>query len=602
MKDKNKYIYSIILIVLVGYGFYWFREYGPGYIGSSNIEELEIMSHIRFLSDDERAGRYPGSRESKDVISYITKQFKRYKIEPGASRSRFIQPFTIVDSMSLGDKNYFYFNSDSLQLKKDFIPLWFSGSGALKTEVAFAGYGFSINQDSLIWNDYKNIKVQNKWVMVMRHSPERGNPHSVYAPHSDLHKKMMVARDQGAAGIIYISQHQDSTLLELNYIPGYSQSGIPAIHISNAKANEILSFSAQSVKQIQKKMDSNLKSVSFNIPDVNISAKIELKSIRTKAGNIIGKITSRNHKYRDEYIVIGAHFDHLGVGGIGSGSRKIDTVAVHNGADDNASGTAGLIELAHKLRANKHLLKRSVLLVAFDAEEKGILGSKYFINNSPINLSKIVTMINLDMIGRLKDSVFTISGVGTSSIFSSLIDSLDKKSHLKIKKDFSGYGPSDHSSFYAKNIPVLSFFSGFHNDYHLPEDDWEMINSKGEKDILDIVYNAIIFISRIENRPDFLLSGPKEQKTYKGTFKVTLGIIPSYGSVKKGLEVGQISNQNGPAAKAGIKAGDLIKEMNEKKINDIYEYMKRLKEFKKGDQVDVLIDRNSEILTLKVIF
>ena len=602
MKDKNIYIYSVILIILVGYGFYWFREYGPGNIGSSDIEESEIMSHIRFLSDDERGGRYPGSRESKDVISYITKQFKMFKIEPGASRSRFIQPFTILDSIRLGDKNYFYFNSDSLTIKEDFIPLWFSGSGSLKADIAFAGYGFSISQDSLFWNDYKDIKVQNKWVMVMRHSPERGNPHSVYAPHSDLHKKMMVARDQGAAGIIYISQYQDSTLLELKYIPGYSQSGIPAIHISNSKANEILSFSGQSIKQIQKKMNSNRKSVSFNIPNIDISAKIELKSIRIKAGNVIGRITSRNHKYRDEYIVIGAHFDHLGDGGVGSGSRKIDTLAVHNGADDNASGTAGLIELAHKLRANKNLLKRSIILVAFDAEEKGILGSKYFIDNPPINLSKIVTMINLDMIGRLKDSVFTISGVGTSSIFSSLIDSLDKKSHLKIKKDFSGYGPSDHSSFYAKNIPVLSFFSGFHNDYHLPEDDWELINSKGEKDILDIVYNTVLFISRIETRPDFLLSGPKEQKTSRGSFKVTLGIIPSYGSIKEGLEVGQISNQNGPAAKAGIKAGDLIKKMNGKKINDIYEYMKRLKDFQKGDQIDILINRNSELLTLKVTF
>ena len=601
---ENKRILSTILIILVvGLCFYSLRQIGPGDIGAEEISSDDIMKHIRFLADDKRAGRYPGTRESRDVISYLINHLKSYGIQPGGESGSFKQTFSILDSVKLGENNSLTINSKPMNLKEDYVPLWFSGNAALSSDIIFAGYGFNILTDSLVWNDYKDIDVEGKWVMVMRHSPERDNPHSIYAPHSDLHKKMIEARDRGAAGVLFISQIEDTTLIPFRYIPGYSKSGIPAIHLSNRVADDILKNVGTSRKIIQNKMNRDLETISIDIPNVNISSNIELKNIYSRAANVIGQIISRNHRYRDEYIVIGAHFDHLGYGGPGSGSLKPDTSAVHNGANDNASGTAGLLELAQILQANRQLLKRSILLIGFDAEEKGLIGSKYFISNPTIQKNNIVTMINMDMIGKMKDSTLIIGGVGTSPTFEPLLDSLSKLSNLKLEYDQAGYGPSDHASFYAEDIPVLFFFTGdYSNKYHLPEDDWEDINAPGEKQILDIIYKSVIELSRDQTRPAFRIAGPKTRTVQRKNKQVKMGILPYYGGTIEGLKVDKIYDPNGAAAKAGIKSGDIIKSINKKPIKDIYEYMKRMEEIRPGQSIPVDIKRDGKIIMLTVRF
>lgn len=603
MTENKSLLSTILVIIMVGLCFFWFRQVGPGVNRSSDITEKDIVEHIRFLSNDKRAGRYPGTRGSKDVIAYLINQLKSYGIQPAGEGASFKQTFSILDSVKIGRNNSLAINNRPLNIEKDYIPLWFSGNSSLSGEIIFAGYGINLITDSLIWNDYKGLDVEGKWVMIMRHSPERENPHSIYAPHSDLHKKMIVARDRGAAGIIFISQVEDSTLIPFKYIPGYSKSGIPAIHLSNEIADKILNTTGSSRKVIQDRMNKNLKPETFQIPDITISANVELKNIYSRAANVIGKIVSRNHKYRDEYIVIGAHFDHLGFGGPGSGSLKPDTSAIHNGANDNASGTAGLLELAHKLQNNRQLLKRSILLIGFDAEEKGLLGSKYFIQNPTVEKSSIVTMINMDMIGKMKDSTVIIGGVGTSPIFETILDSLSKDSGLMFEFDQAGYGPSDHASFYSENIPVLFFFTGdYNNHYHLPEDDWQSINLKGERQILNVIHNTVIYLSRQDSKPSFTLAGPKKQQTQRNNNKVKLGIIPYYGVTIEGLKIDKIYDPNGPAAKAGIRSGDIIKSINKKPVKDIYEYMKRIEELKKGQNVPVDIKRDGKIIMLTVRF
>ena len=603
MTENKSLLSTILVIIIVGLCFFWFRQAGPGLNGTSDISEKDIVKHIRFLSDDKRAGRYPGTRGSKDVIAYLINQLKSYGVQPAGEGSSFKQTFSILDSVKIGRNNSLKINDRPLNIEEDYIPLWFSGNSSVSAEVVFAGYGINLISDSLVWNDYKDLNVDGKWVMVMRHSPERENPHSVYAPHSDLHKKMIEARDRGAVGIIFISQVEDSTLIPFKYIPGYSKSGIPAIHINNEVADDILNSIGSSRKVVQDKMNSNLKPESFKISDVKISANVELKNIYSRAANVIGKIVSRNHKYRDEYIVIGAHFDHLGYGGPGSGSLKPDTNAIHNGANDNASGTAGLLELAHKLQNNRQLLKRSVLLIGFDAEEKGLLGSKYFIQNPTVEKSDIVTMINMDMIGKMKDSTVVIGGVGTSPIFEKILDSLSMDSGLKFEFDQAGYGPSDHASFYSEDIPVLFFFTGdYDNNYHLPEDDWQSINLKGERQILSVIHNLVIDISRQNLKPPFTLAGPKKQKTQRNNNKIKLGIIPHYGGTIDGLKIDKIYDPNGPAARAGIRSGDIIKSIDKKPVKDIYEYMKRIKDFKKGQSVPIDIKRDGRIIMLTIRF
>ena len=603
MNKNTNSLYTYIFIVFLGLAMIQMNNFGTFRSRSSpSITENDIMDHIRYLSHKDRVGRYPGTRGSKDVISYLIRQFKSFGVKPGGENGSFVQPFNITDGIELGKNNSMIIDGDSLVTGQDYMPLWFSGNETVSSSAVFTGYGFSINEKELKWNDYSGLDVAGKWVIVMRHSPERNNQHSLYTPHSGLHKKMLVARDKGAIGIIYVSQIEDDDLYPLKYRTGFSNAGIPAIHLSNEMADKLFKPVGRTRKNIQNKMNKSLKTVSFKLP-VTINASVELNPIQTRGANVVGLIQSGNRKYRNEYVVVGAHFDHLGMGGAGTGSRKPDTTGIHSGADDNASGTSGLLEIAHKLVSQKSRLKRSIILIGFDAEEKGLLGAKYFVENPLIDLQNIVTMINLDMIGRMKDSSITVGGVGTSPMFEPLLKRESIGRNFTINMTKPGYGPSDHAAFYTNDIPVLFFFTGFHSEYHTPDDSWKLINLKGEKDILNLVYDITFNISRIPKRPVFTEAGPKEGRMQRNTkFKVTFGIVPSYGSTKKGLEVDGISKADGPAAKAGILKGDVIKSIDGKPINDIYEFMDRLGELEPGMTITVLIDRNGAELELPVAF
>ena len=598
MNENKRALYLIVFIVTLGAMLVQTKRTGL----SSDITNDEIMAHIRYLSHENRGGRYPGTRGSKDVIAYMTKHLKSYGVEPGLEGS-YIQPFDITSGIKLGKGNSAQINGDSIFVEKDYIPLWFSSSGPVQASIVFAGYGFDINEKELQWNDYDGLDVKGKWVMVMRHSPERESTHSIFAKHSPLHKKATVARDRGAIGIIFISQIEDDGLFPLNYITGYSNTGISALHFSNNRADKILRNVGWSRERIQKTMNRSLEPVNFIMKDQVLDVNVNLQLITTRCANVVGKIKSGNRKYRDEYVVLGAHFDHVGEGGVGSGSRRPNLLQVHPGADDNASGTSGLLEIAQKLAANKSRLKRSILLIGFDAEEKGLLGSKYFMSNPTIDPNKIITMVNMDMIGRMKDSSATVGGVGTSPLFESLMDSLGTDRSFNLSISGQGFGPSDHASFYSENIPVLFFFSGIHDDYHTPDDTWKHINLQGTTDIVNLVYDITYHLARTPIRPPFTEAGPKQSQQSMGReFAVTLGIMPSYTSTEEGLVIDSISKPDGPAAKAGIKKGDVIKSINDKPIKNIYDYMDRLGELKRGMSVPIVIDRGGELLTLEAIF
>ena len=598
MNQSSQSIYAVISILLIGFVLIISRSN----TSSSEITEDEIMNHIRFLSHENREGRLPGTRGSKDAIAYLIKNFKSYGVKPAFGKS-YTQPFNIKTGIQLGSLNNLVINKDTMAVESDYLPLFFSANGSFSGEVVFAGYGFQINEKELQWDDYKGLDVKDKWVIVMRHSPERNQPHSIYAPHSPLHKKMLVAKDNGAKGIIFVSQIEDEELYPLRYVSGFKNNEAPAIILSKNIANRIFERVGWSTKKIQDEMNQNLKPLSFQLGVLNINVSIDLEPVVKKGANVVGEIRSRNREFRDEYVLIGAHFDHLGMGGAGSGSRKPEENQIHPGADDNASGTAGLLELAQKLSANINSLKRSVLFVGFDAEEKGLLGSKHFIESSPIKIENITTMINMDMIGRMSDSSYTVGGVGTSPSFEYLLDSLKTGRSFDLIMNKPGFGPSDHATFYTKNIPVLFFFSGVHDEYHTPADTWQLINLQGEKHILNFIYDLTYYLSRYPNRPVFQEAGPKKgQMGSPKKFTVTFGIMPSYSSTEKGLEVDGISKSDGPAAIAGIKKGDVIKSINEKSISDIYEYMDRLSTLKPGMTVPVLIERDGEKILLDVTF
>ena len=350
------------------------------------------------------------------------------------------------------------------------------------------------------------------------------------------------------------------------------------------------------LKDLQEKLDNNRSSISFDL-NVSISATVGLRTKKSKGTNVLGLVPGDGSS--DQIIILGAHMDHLGYGGAGSGSLQPDEHTIHNGADDNASGTAGLLELAEKLAANPYPLKRDVLFIAFDAEEKGLLGSKHFVDNSVINLENVAAMLNMDMIGRLKDSSLTVGGTGTSPLFEPLLDSLENIHKLKISYSKEGFGPSDHSSFYIKDIPVLFFFTGTHEDYHKPSDDWEKINATGEQKILELIYDVTAYIGAQDKKPGFTTAGPRERPQGRRRFNVTFGIIPSYASSGPGLTIDGV-RPDGPAKAAGVQAGDIIIEIDGKDIQDIYDYMHRLGELKKGQEVAVMVKRGKDTLKLIV--
>jgi hypothetical protein len=299
-------------------------------------------------------------------------------------------------------------------------------------------------------------------------------------------------------------------------------------------------------------------------------------------------------------IIIGAHYDHLGLGENGSSLDANPQGKIHNGADDNASGVAGLIELARHFAKNKTKEKYNFLFIAFSGEELGLFGSKYFTEHPTIDLSTVNYMINLDMVGRLDPvtKALAVSGTGTSPVWENEIKKLSSD-ELKIKTDSAGVGPSDHTSFYLKNIPVLHFFTGSHSDYHKPSDDWQKINYKGEKAVLEFI---VKLVEDLDSTPKlaFLTTKNKSMSSSR-SFKVTMGVMPSYTSSEEGLKVDGVTDGK-PAQKAGIITGDLIVQIGDLPIKDIQAYMEALGKFKKGDVVPVKVIRNKETVTVNVTF
>jgi len=566
-----------------------------------DITVQELKDHVYYLASDSLKGRKPGTEGGRLAAEYIRDQFRASKItligEDG------FQYFSVTTSVEPGELNALSFNG--IAVEDGFKPMPFSSNAQLEAKVVFVGYGIDMEVDSIKWNDYENLDVEGKWVMVLRGDPEPDNDTSIFISFGNDRDKVLTARDNKAAGIIFVNgenMSKEDKLAGTTFSRVTASAGLPAINITRAVADSILVN--RTIVELEKEIIEGKKTIGFTV-STKVNAKTDLHRVEVNTQNIVALIEGSDPELKNEFIVIGGHYDHLGMGGHGSGSRNPDTIAVHNGADDNASGIAAIIELAEKLASEKDKLRRSVILMAFGAEEMGLLGSQFFTNEPLVDLKDIVVMVNFDMIGRLdpdKRSLM-IAGTGTAEQMEDLLKKHEENSELGFSHSPEGYGASDHASFYGAGIPVMFFFTGAHEDYHTPLDDADMLNYEGQKEIVDFAYPIIFEMATSDDKLIYKEAGPvvKQSGRGRGGLKVTFGIMPDFTSKENnGLGVGGVSPGK-PASIAGMKKGDRIVAIEGMPVTNIYDYMSRLKKLKPGQRVSVDVIRNDKKIILMIL-
>ncbi len=564
---------------------------------TTDITANEIKEHITYLASDELEGRMTGTEALYKAADYLRDEFERYGLKPLFDGSYF-QEFPFTEKLEIADNNKVELHTDignsietyELLLRQDYTPLAFTDNKTIKGDLVFAGYGITAND--LNYDDYDGIDVKDKIVVVFRNHPDVKNPHSKFEQYSSLRYKATNARDKGAAGIIFINTNDKPSdpLIELRYDNAGRITDIAAVNLKRSF------FEFIKPDDLQNKIDSTKTPASFIIKGKTISITTEVNEVKGRSVNVGAYIEPVNDQFPNEYLVIGAHFDHLGWGG--DNSLYMGEPSIHNGADDNASGTTGLLELAEKFASIKDKLKRKIVFIGFSGEELGLLGSSYVVNNFPMPIEQNITMINMDMIGRLNDkNDLIVYGTGTSSNWKSILDTKNEYD-LNLTFNDEGFGPSDHSSFYGKKVPVLFFFTGTHSDYHKPSDDTEKINAGGQEKVLRFIYDVAEAIVNSDNKPDYISVERKDTGRMTGT-RVYVGTVPDFAGDVDGYKLGGVTDGS-PAAKAGLLAGDIIIKFGDKKISNLYDFTYALGNYAPGDKVNVVIKRGDKEITVEI--
>ncbi|HYQ86874.1 MAG TPA: M28 family peptidase [Bacteroidota bacterium] len=577
---------------------------------SPEITSQELREHVRYLASDELKGRRAGEEGNRQAAGYIAARFKQYALtapfQPRPGSSAYLQEFTFVSSRRPGKKNSLRLTANSVS--KDFTPerqyrtLSFSADTSLTAPLMFAGYGISAH-DSVQFDDYAGSNVRGKVVVVLRYSPS-GPGENSFTRYMSISEKTFAARDSGAAGIIFLTAPAGSEGAELSSFPQaapLSVSAIPCVALRWEEMQLILAGRGKDLAAIQKHLDSAKTPASFALPGVTVSLQTQIEKVIATTANIVGYLPGSDPALKDEAVLVGAHMDHLGMGGEGSGSLSPGTSAIHHGADDNASGSAGLLELAQYFAAHRGELKRTIILAAFSGEELGLLGSAYYVKNPLFPLDKTIAMLNMDMVGRLRDSVLVVEGMGTSPRWDSIVRRENRDSlALKLKPD--GFGPSDHASFYAKDIPVIFFFTNMHSDYHRPSDTWDKINYAGEQKVVELVQRVTESIANAPSRPQFTraASGSMAGSGDRQGLRVSLGVIPDYSEDVQGLKITG-TRPGSPAEKAGMKAEDIVIKFDGMDVKNIYDFMRGLEGHKPGDKVAIVVKRGIEVLSFNAV-
>ena len=516
-----------------------------------------LQQQVSFLASDELKGRRAGDPGEIAAANFIASKFTEIGLVPKGDNNAYFQYFSINDGKMIDPQSRFLVNGKTLSAGIDYFPLANSPKGSSKAEISP-----TLNEKGQPWMiDLADAFEENK-----------NNPH--FDINNLLLEKTKAAASKGAPSVIFYNSNRTEDKIKFDTKDRSEPLPITAIYITEKGKTSYFS---------------DLSS-SYTI-DFTVSVTNKMRQAR----NVVGYIDNG----APLTVVVGAHFDHLGYGEDGNSMIRTGEPAIHNGADDNASGTASMIELAFLMKKSK-AKQYNYLFIAFSAEELGLNGSKYFVENPTISLNTVNYMINMDMVGRMNDSTktITVGGYGTSPNWKTMIDGIKKKT-FTIRYDSSGSGPSDHTSFYRKDIPVLFFFTGLHTDYHKPSDDADKINYQGMVQIVRFIQQLI----ENDKAPQKLVftKTREQQTTTSARFSVSMGIMPDYSYPGNGVRVDGVSD-NRPAKKAGILAGDIVKQLGEHKTSSVEAYMQALSKFKKGDKTTAVVTRGDKELTFAIEF
>ncbi|HKP38573.1 MAG TPA: M20/M25/M40 family metallo-hydrolase [Pyrinomonadaceae bacterium] len=632
---------------------------------------------VEYLASDTLEGRRTGTAGAKDAAHYIAGEFSLLGLRPGMqlaqptrtrgeNRARYLQSFPYVADVTLGKNNVLLLNGRPVEgvtarVGEDWAPLGFSSNASVPTSpVVFAGYG--ISSAELKYDDYAVSNAKDRIAIVFAGTPDGDNPHGQFTQAGQIRFKVAAARAAGARALLIIANEEklnDDRLSRLSY-DNAGEAGMPVLVVSRQLARKLIFIPNPEMtlaefekleadarkftnkpepKPAQTPSDNSIRQeFSFSpllsrTPIEGLSVSLTTDVVRREAPsfNVVGILAGSDPKLKNESIVIGAHYDHLGRGG--AGSLAPSEGEIHHGADDNASGVAGLLELA-RMMAQGPKPRRTIVFIAFSGEEEGLIGSNHYVNHPVVPLANTVAMINLDMIGRLKEKNLILGGVGTAQEWRSMIDvanmmqsvtlwpdpttrpasmserpmvvgangrpvvTTDPAKRFSLTLNEDGFGPSDHSSFYGKQIPVLFFWTGTHNDYHKPSDTAEKINYEGEARIVSFAASIIRDVDKSDKRPTYTVA--KVASTGRSTgFRIYLGTIPNYAESNDGLLIDGVRDDS-PAAKGGLKAGDKIVKIAGRDVKNVYDYTYALGEMKAGQEYEVEVVRGSERLTLKI--
>ncbi len=569
-----------------------------------NISEPELQEKLTYIASDELEGRMTGSKGIQLAADYISAIFSDQGLQPLADNADYNWPFDFVAEVKIKDgENALVVNEKSYELNKDFKPLASTESGSVNGNIVFAGYGLKINDGKdYEYDSYTSLEVTNKVVMVLEGYPDEldEEKEKLFERNIASGYKQMIARQNGAKAVLIVTPRVSGG--DSHEIVG--TSGIVSLNITEDVANAILADKETSIEDLKDKLKDGDPKGLEHLFETEIEAQIETQVERVikQDNNIIGVIPSTTPEA--DYIFIGAHYDHLGFGETNSRSVGEDKHAIHNGADDNGSGTVAVIELAEYFagikKENPDAITYNLVFCLWSGEELGLLGSNSFATNLPVPAEKVKAYLNFDMVGRVKDNKLDIQGLGSAEEWKGIFEKKNVVSGFDLTLADDPYLPTDATAFYLKGVPVASFFTGVHMDYHTHKDDVELINFEDMHRVTKFASLITKELMKPEQALTYKQVKVKSRKSSKGALSVSLGTIPAYaGSDEPGVAI-QGVRPGGPAEKANLVGGDMIVGLNGKEVNNIYDFMNILNELKPDVEIDIVVIRDGEKKNLKI--